>query len=229
MSSGSFILFKHMLCIHDFRQAKSGYPAPLAIPLPSYSVDPTAPSPGPPNMHRATVGILQHSNMLGDPRRQSQKSLKHLSQINNDSHMNYFEHHHPNQMGHGVGSPIDVLTSEETSDTNIEDHLEGGGSSDPASYDDIIHHRRHSTSRSKARSSSTTRNGDLKRSSTPRSSSKQKQHGNDIRSSCKRHGDSSKKEGQHQSMSRDSGIDERRESLSLTCSNCHQSTGGSSW
>ena len=41
--------------------------------------------------------------------------------------MNYFDHHH-NQMVHGgVGSPIDVLTSEETSDTNIEDHLEGGG------------------------------------------------------------------------------------------------------
>ena len=103
-------------------------------------------------------------------------------------------------------------------------------SSDPASYEDILHRRQHSTSRSKARSSSATRNGDLHRSSTPRSSSKRKQQGNnDIRSSCKRHGDSSKKEGQHQSLSRDSGIDERRESLSLTCSNCHQSTGGSSW
>ena len=103
-------------------------------------------------------------------------------------------------------------------------------SSDPASYEDILHRRQHSTSRSKARSSSATRNGDLHRSSTPRSSSKRKQQGNnDIRSSCKRHGDSSKKEGTHQSLSRDSGIDERRESLSLTCSNCHQSTGGSSW
>ena len=78
-------------------------------------------------MHRATVGILQHSNMMaGDPRRQSSKSLKNLSQINNNG-MNYFDHHH-NQMVHGgVGSPIDVLTSEETSDTNVEDHLEGGG------------------------------------------------------------------------------------------------------
>ena len=76
-------------------------------------------------MHRATVGILQHSNMVGDPRRQSSKSLKSLSQINNDSHMSYFDHHQ-NQMVHGVTSPIDVLTSEETSDTNIEDHLEGG-------------------------------------------------------------------------------------------------------
>ena len=114
-------------CLKTFRQAKSGYPAPLAIPLPSYSVDPAAPSPGPPGMHRATVGILQHSNMMaGDPRRQSGKSLKNLSQINNNG-MNYFDHHH-NQMVHGgVGSPIDVLTSEETSDTNIEDHLEGGG------------------------------------------------------------------------------------------------------
>ena len=102
-------------------------------------------------------------------------------------------------------------------------------SSDPASYEDVIHRRQHSTSRSKARSSSATRNGELNRSSTPRSSSKRKQHGNDVRASCKRHGESSKKEGQHQSLSRDSGIDERRESLSLTCSNCHQSTGGSSW
>ena len=107
-----------------FRQAKSGYPAPLAIPLPSYSVDPALPSPGPPNMHRATVGILQHPNILGDPRRQSSKSLKNLSQVNNDGRMNYFEHH----QNHGiVGSPIDVLTSEETSDTNVDDHLEGGG------------------------------------------------------------------------------------------------------
>ena len=106
------------------RQAKNGYPAPLAIPLPSYSVDPAAPSPGPPNMHRATVGILQHSNILGDPRRHSSKSLKNLSQVNNiDGRMNYFEHH----QNHGVGSPIDVLTSEETSDTNVDDHLEGGG------------------------------------------------------------------------------------------------------
>ena len=58
---------------------------------------------------------------VGDPRRQSQKSLKNLSQVNNDSHLNYFEHHqnHHHQ-------PMDVLTSEETSDTNIEDHLEGG-------------------------------------------------------------------------------------------------------
>ena len=38
--------------------------------------------------------------------------------------MNYFEHH----QNHGiVGSPIDVLTSEETSDTNVDDHMEGGG------------------------------------------------------------------------------------------------------
>ena len=111
-----------------YRQAKSGYPAPLAIPLPSYSVDPAAPSPGPPNIHRATVGILQHSNMLqvGDPRRQSQKSLKNLSQVNNNSHLNYFEHHQ-NHHQNMVGGPMDVLTSEETSDTNIEDHLEGGG------------------------------------------------------------------------------------------------------
>ena len=108
----------------NIRQAKSGYPAPLAIPLPSYSVDPAAPSPGPPNIHRATVGILQHSNMLqvGDPRRQSQKSLKNLSQVNNNSHLNYFEHH----QNHHHQQPMDVLTSEETSDTNIEDHLEGG-------------------------------------------------------------------------------------------------------
>ena len=60
--------------------------------------------------------------MIGDPRRQSSKSLKNLSQVNNASHMNYFEHH----QNQGVGGPIDVLTSEETSDTNIEDHLEGG-------------------------------------------------------------------------------------------------------
>ena len=63
---------------------------------------------------------------VGDPRRQSQKSLKNLSQVNNDSHLNYFEHHQ-NHHQSMVGGPMDVLTSEETSDTNIEDHLEGGG------------------------------------------------------------------------------------------------------
>ena len=118
----------------------------------------------------------------------------------------------------------DIVNHSDNIDSNILTHH---FSSDPASYDDVIHHRRHSTSRSKTRSSSATRNGELNRSSTPRSSSKRKQGNNDIRSSCKRHGD--KKEGQHQSLSRDSGIDERRESLSLTCSNCHQSTQGSSW
>jgi hypothetical protein len=71
-------------------------------------------------MHRATVGILQHPNILGDPRRQSSKSLRNLSQV--DGRMNYFEHHQNH-----VGSPIDVLTSEETSDTNVDDHLEVGG------------------------------------------------------------------------------------------------------
>ena len=72
---GAFIAVISIFGIRARRQAKNGYPAPLAIPLPSYSVDPNNNAghgggghghhpPGPP------IGILHH----GDITRQSIKS-----------------------------------------------------------------------------------------------------------------------------------------------------------
>ena len=70
---GAFIAVISIFGIRARRQAKNGYPAPLAIPLPSYSVDPNNNggggghhTPGP------TVGILHH----GDVTRQSIKSTR---------------------------------------------------------------------------------------------------------------------------------------------------------
>ena len=65
----SFVLLVSIYSIKARRQAKSngGYPAPLAIPLPSYSVDPNNNShPG----SMTTTAILHH----GDIARQSIKS-----------------------------------------------------------------------------------------------------------------------------------------------------------
>ena len=69
---GAFIAVISIFGIRARRQSKNGYPAPLAIPLPSYSVDPNNNNgggghhpPGPP------VGILHH----GDINRQSIKSV----------------------------------------------------------------------------------------------------------------------------------------------------------
>ena len=141
---GALIAVVSIFCIRIKRQSKTGYPAPLAIPLPSYTVDHPAPPP--------TVGIL-HNPFNPDVRRRSGSKK-------------YF-----------APRSVNIDTSEETSDTNVDDHLEG--SSNPASYDGYRTSATPKSSRSKARNAKS---------------------------------------------SRDSGIDERRESMSLTCSNCHQSS-----
>jgi len=182
----------------------SGYPAPLAIPLPSYNVEQPASS----MLQRATVGIL-HNPFSQDPRRLSTKS-----------NVKYFDR----QRGSlpPVPKQVNIDTSEETSDTNVDDHLDG--SPDSGHHPETTFMTCHPPVPSVSRS---VRNG-----GTPKSSKRQVWPGPTSASagSDRRRGRSEKTEKNNNAKSsRDSGIDERRgESLSLTCSNCHQSTGGSS-
>ena len=105
------------------RQAAAGvkgsggaYPAPLAIPLPSYSVQETA-QPQPSMLQRATVGILHNPFSSGsDPRGQRQSKGKRSyfgGGMGGDVNGNF---------GGGGRKTVNIDTSEETSDTNVDEN-----------------------------------------------------------------------------------------------------------
>ena len=105
------------------RQAAAGvkgsggaYPAPLAIPLPSYSVQETV-QPQPSMLQRATVGILHNPFSSGsDPRGQRQSKGKRSyfgGGMGGDVNGNF---------GGSNRKTVNIDTSEETSDTNVDEN-----------------------------------------------------------------------------------------------------------
>ena len=98
---GVIIALVSIFGIRARKRAKHGYPAPLAIPLPSYSVDPNNnPGPNPGMPMGPPVGILHHTDLT----RHSIKSNQRFRP----------------SMERGLTKNID--TSEETSDTCVDEH-----------------------------------------------------------------------------------------------------------
>ena len=186
---GAFIAVISIFGIRARRQAKNGYPAPLAIPLPSYSVDPNNNAGNTQaTIHHPPVSILHH----GEMNRQSIKSVQKFRP----------------SMERSLVKNID--TSEETSDTCVEEHhdISSGPPSGPVEYV----HASHQAYMAAAAGITPKPN---RRSRSNHSPSKSP--------SWRRTSQSQEKTLERTARSRDSGINDQRESLSLSCS-CNNDT-----
>ena len=181
---GVIIALVSIFGIRARKRAKHGYPAPLAIPLPSYSVDPNNnPGPNPGMPMGPPVGILHHSDLT----RHSIKSNQRFRP----------------SMERSLTKNID--TSEETSDTCVDEHhdVSSGPPSGPIEF-------YHAAGRQSFHANP---------GMTPKPNRRPRSNHSPSKSpSWRRSQSHENKTLERTARSRDSGINDQRESLSLSCS-----------